>query len=826
MVITDVNQVTYNGDGVTTAWPFTFPIIDYTDLRLTLINAAGARTDITSDYHVDMVNNTVYYPGYAPGAEPPEANQPPKVQTGEKLEIYRRVPVNQLADLGEKWPFNVIEKGLDKLTMICQDIYSWIGRNIFGLSEDGTKWDARNLPISNVGGPVNVEDAATKDYVDRILNGFVLAGDSRTVPFDDLAQMKSADIEAGQISFSLGYHDVNDGGAGVYAIRAKTPYDVENGGSIIFLDNGNVAELITDGAVNVKQFGAKGDGVTDDTVAFRNAINSGYAVYVPKGHYILTEEIENTTGLTMYGDGEESVLDFGSSIASGNYALSINGTLPELSNSIANVSAGSTTITFSSAHGLSVGDVFCIYNPTDYSWSGWREYYKAGEWCKVESITSATVVTVTRPLYDSYTGASVDIYKMNSVPVVLKDFSIIGTSSHGLLYVSACENVQLSNIVSKLEKYSCVYVDRCYGVSATNLNLYNKGTSDNDYGLLIGNCQNVTVQGGYYYGRRHGITTGGDSYAGCVPCRNINILNATLDNNPAANQSSNGFHGNIEDALISDCVIYNAVNSAGRNVVVQNCKIIDNGKTGPTMLSLSEMNGGTHIFRNNYIVTGTTTNIGSYGYAYLYLTDKVLSTEVNVVINDNTFEITEQSNDQMLLVIRNAKGNSALFAGKINISLDGVNLVNNQGTIRFIRAEQADGTTTDNSDYIIIDNIKGKTFAGSYYFYSSSGYLLTAPMRLQKQSGKTQVTVESGTYYTNSGEITYPIAYPAGKALNCSVTNTPATVATLYGNTFILGAASLVTSSKIRVMALSPSMTNVTQDWDIDLSWAAWVDEI
>ena len=71
MVITDVNQITYNGDGVTTAWPFTFPIIDYTDLRLTLINAAGARTDITSDYYVDMVNNTVYYPGYAPGAEPP-----------------------------------------------------------------------------------------------------------------------------------------------------------------------------------------------------------------------------------------------------------------------------------------------------------------------------------------------------------------------------------------------------------------------------------------------------------------------------------------------------------------------------------------------------------------------------------------------------------------------------------------------------------------------------------------------------------------------------------------------------------------------------------
>lgn len=311
MVITDVNQITYNGDGVTTAWPFTFPIIDYTDLRLTLINAAGARTDITSDYYVDMVNNTVYYPGYAPGAEPPEANQPPKVQSGEKLEIYRRVPVNQLADLGEKWPFNVIEKGLDKLTMICQDIYSWIGRNIVGLTEDGTSWDARNLPISNVGGPVNIEDAATKDYVDRILSGIIASGDGRVVPFDNVAQLIDADVVAGQIAFTLGYHDIGDGGAGVYNIRAKTPYDVDDGGSIIVLDNSNVAELITDGVVNIKQFGAYGDGTHDDTDAIQNALDSlqdGGTVFIPKSggastkpsYYVTDTLTVSSNDITMY----------------------------------------------------------------------------------------------------------------------------------------------------------------------------------------------------------------------------------------------------------------------------------------------------------------------------------------------------------------------------------------------------------------------------------------------------------------------------------------------------------------------------------------------
>lgn len=45
--------------------------------------------------------------------------------------------------------------------------------------------------------------------------------------------------------------------------------------------------------VNVKDFGAVGDGVADDTVAFRNAINfaRGRAVYVPGGDYLITSQI-------------------------------------------------------------------------------------------------------------------------------------------------------------------------------------------------------------------------------------------------------------------------------------------------------------------------------------------------------------------------------------------------------------------------------------------------------------------------------------------------------------------------------------------------------
>ena len=169
MVITDVNQVVYQGDGVTTAFPFAFRIIDATDIRLLLIDADGTETDIQSDYFVDTVNNTVHYPGYAPGAEPPEADQPAPVQTGQRLVIYRELPITQEKDLGDKWPFFVIELALDKLTMILQQIYGWWGRTLkfgVGWQVDHPGFDA-TIPVE-AGKTWRVNDEGT---------GFVATGD-------------------------------------------------------------------------------------------------------------------------------------------------------------------------------------------------------------------------------------------------------------------------------------------------------------------------------------------------------------------------------------------------------------------------------------------------------------------------------------------------------------------------------------------------------------------------------------------------------------------------------------------------------------------------
>ncbi len=62
-------------------------------------------------------------------------------------------------------------------------------------------------------------------------------------------------------------------------------------------------------AVSVKDFGAVGDGVTDDRNEFQAALNTGKPVYVPQGTYAIGSTISLTVdGQSLYGDGNLSVI--------------------------------------------------------------------------------------------------------------------------------------------------------------------------------------------------------------------------------------------------------------------------------------------------------------------------------------------------------------------------------------------------------------------------------------------------------------------------------------------------------------------------------------
>ena len=128
--------------------------------------------------------------------------------------------------------------------------------------------------------------------------------------YKSVAEMKASETAiVGRPCVTLGYYESNDGGDGVYIIRSKKESDVNDGGSVLFLDNGNVAELIIDGAVNVKQFGAKGDGISDDVLPIQKCIDwaciNKVNVHIPQGTYSISNALYIYQWQAIIGNGRK-----------------------------------------------------------------------------------------------------------------------------------------------------------------------------------------------------------------------------------------------------------------------------------------------------------------------------------------------------------------------------------------------------------------------------------------------------------------------------------------------------------------------------------------
>jgi hypothetical protein len=122
MIGAEVNRIVYKGDGITTSFPYTFTVLEKADIVVTLVDKESKKKTLTSDYFIDMDKKEITYPGYAPGEEPAEAERPPVLPAGWYLVIQRKTKIDQQTSLGDKWPFDVTEDALDKITRILQDL--------------------------------------------------------------------------------------------------------------------------------------------------------------------------------------------------------------------------------------------------------------------------------------------------------------------------------------------------------------------------------------------------------------------------------------------------------------------------------------------------------------------------------------------------------------------------------------------------------------------------------------------------------------------------------------------------------------------------------
>ena len=112
---------------------------------------------------------------------------------------------------------------------------------------------------------------------------------------EDLLALKPAETKA--IVMMKGYYSSGDGGGGTFYYDAAAR-NQDNGATVIRSDStkGRFVRDCEENYVNVKWFGAKGDGSTDDTAAIQAAIDAlpggGGTVSLPGGTYNISSATE------------------------------------------------------------------------------------------------------------------------------------------------------------------------------------------------------------------------------------------------------------------------------------------------------------------------------------------------------------------------------------------------------------------------------------------------------------------------------------------------------------------------------------------------------
>ncbi len=143
-------SVTYRGDGNTTVFPFSFAVSGADNIRVAIYDTATERTtELLRDYFVDVAAKVVHYPGYAPGQAPAAHVQPPKLPNDKTITIYRKTPINQLTNLGAKYPLPSLEAMSDKATAILQEHEEILSRTVRVAAGDPRTPEQRLTDLQN-----------------------------------------------------------------------------------------------------------------------------------------------------------------------------------------------------------------------------------------------------------------------------------------------------------------------------------------------------------------------------------------------------------------------------------------------------------------------------------------------------------------------------------------------------------------------------------------------------------------------------------------------------------------------------------------------------
>ena len=359
--------------------------------------------------------------------------------------------------------------------------------------------------------------------------------------------------------------------------------------------------MIADDAVNIKDYGAIGDGVTDDTAAIQAALtslsSSGGSVFIPSGTYLVSSNLEVYSNTTIFGKGKSSIVK-----TTASHAFLVEGTLGSEKTNVAIQDLKLLKTPASGALAQFRFANYCFVSNVDFDGAGitcsGTKYTKISD-CNffngqcinitsndaTSSGTWSESIEISGCYVAAYAGQGIDVYYAKNI--TFSDCISHGrTSTYGCGWVIEyqCQNIVLNNCISYDNTRAGFYIEGniAYGVKQVALNnciAYGNGES----GVTCdANFQYINITGGQYHNNNAVFGSGnGLQFAGNI---GVNITGAYIHNN-AGNGivwTSNPYYCNINGNTITDNGGYGILFSGTPLLVKVNDNLIANNTSGST----------------------------------------------------------------------------------------------------------------------------------------------------------------------------------------------------------------------------------------------------
>lgn len=411
-----------------------------------------------------------------------------------------------------------------------------------------------------------------------------------------------------QQSYFCNVYDYNDSttpifngasyGYGVYKFTAYTLVGqscvnkVDPSKHINFFDSSNYTWVITkispsNGVVNVSDYGAVGDGVTDDTSAIIAATARNSEVYFESNKtYLVTRTVEITHDVKLHG-GENTVIK--TQTPSGGVVpncIIVNGTLKTtttLTSDYSGLSIDSTSdnnfnkITLTDMSEVEIGDILVI-QASDQFYSYARQYYYLGAALLVTDVYDGhAYVNVPMP-FDIENTANVSV-KVYSAPKVsfenLNFVSDLNSGSSGAyvycLTLNRCRMPEVRNCTFT-DTNNGILLQNCVGTTLENVSvakMQRTNESYDSYGVALYTCTETTIRKLLSTAARSAI-----NISGSMPT--INTFIKECDLYAEARSSGLGMHESVYNTVIEDCVIAGA--TLYGTVDINRCEFVQNSR--------------------------------------------------------------------------------------------------------------------------------------------------------------------------------------------------------------------------------------------------------